>query len=389
MKKFGVVRTITTIGLVVLLAVLLLFVLSKGSPTKKVQAHANGLVTVPSSSDPLSPSTWSPPVSLSLAPKTNTPTADLLTINGLSCPSVTFCAAIGPTVVVTSTDPTGGSAAWKVTPLTQGSPGGGVELDGVTCPSATLCVLTATGSHGTVITSTDPTGGVNAWIHVSLGEHGDIGGATCPSSKLCLLDAGYGGTMFSSVDPGAGQASAWIAFDPPATFTNVSCPSDMLCIATASEVTQNLGPGRIGKIFETSDPASQPPTWTESLGPSFPSGAVAGTTRAWGAFSCPAASLCLATADSNHDLYVSRDPGGGARSWNAQAAPPTLTLSHLQCPSPTECVSAGDYTHDPASGVTSWKPLAKPDQSLWDFTCRNLTICVGYTRNGITSVHVP
>ena len=56
--------------------------------------------------------------------------------------------------VVTSSNPTGGAAAWKVTAVRR-------WLGGVSCPSSGLCV--AVDGSGNVLTSSNPTGGAAAW----------------------------------------------------------------------------------------------------------------------------------------------------------------------------------------------------------------------------------
>jgi hypothetical protein len=71
-----------------------------------------------------------------------------------------------PGGVLSSTDPTGGSAAWQFTSLPLGEYG---SLGLISRPTTQLCV----GADGTLgvddlLTSTDPTGGTSAWSITSL-----------------------------------------------------------------------------------------------------------------------------------------------------------------------------------------------------------------------------
>lgn len=57
--------------------------------------------------------------------------------------------------MVTSNNPSGGAAAWKVTNTD------GTSLNGVSCPSVSLCV--AVDNVGEVFTSSNPIGGMATW----------------------------------------------------------------------------------------------------------------------------------------------------------------------------------------------------------------------------------
>ena len=83
-------------------------------------------------------------------------------LNGMSCPSTDLCVAVeSDGGVVTSSNPTGGAVAWKVTHLFDASALGSNLLRAVSCPSSNLCV--AIEIPGSVLTSSKPTGGGAAW----------------------------------------------------------------------------------------------------------------------------------------------------------------------------------------------------------------------------------
>jgi hypothetical protein len=57
-------------------------------------------------------------------------------LSAISCPTVSLCVATDASGdVVTSTDPTGGAAAWKVTNVD-----GSSYLSAISCPTTSLCV---------------------------------------------------------------------------------------------------------------------------------------------------------------------------------------------------------------------------------------------------------
>ncbi len=81
-------------------------------------------------------------------------------IQTISCPSDTLCVAVGPVEMATSDNPTTGTWTITQTPAAWGS------LDQLSCPSVTFCAAGGTGGtagDGYALTRTDPTGGAKAW----------------------------------------------------------------------------------------------------------------------------------------------------------------------------------------------------------------------------------
>ena len=76
-------------------------------------------------------------------------------INAVSC-TTGLCVGVDQGGnVVSSTNPSGGSTAWKFRHVDD------VSLDGVSCPSTALCV--ATDNNSNVLTSTDPAAATPTW----------------------------------------------------------------------------------------------------------------------------------------------------------------------------------------------------------------------------------
>jgi hypothetical protein len=84
-----------------------------------------------------------------------------------------------------------------------------VQITGLACPTANRCV--AVDNNGDVLTSTDPTGGADAWHFENLVPFtptegterqpwNALFGASCASTSLCAL-VGIKGRIFTSTDP--------------------------------------------------------------------------------------------------------------------------------------------------------------------------------------------
>ncbi len=138
----------------------------------------------PIGSNPLSmtldPRAWK--VTHAVVPAANSFTA-------LSCPSARLCVAITRQgEVVTSTDPTGGASAWKITRLA-----GSTMLDSVSCASRAFCMVG--GASDSVFVSHDPAAGSSSWTETPVTPHGSeaIVGLSCPSAGFCVAVDGADG----------------------------------------------------------------------------------------------------------------------------------------------------------------------------------------------------
>jgi hypothetical protein len=121
-------------------------------------------------------------------------------LSSVSCPTTSFCVAVDEFgKVVTSTSPVGGAAAWKITNLDGGVPWSGAgSLRGVSCPTTGLCFAVADDNEarGVAVTSNKPTGGPSAWTMKGIGGN-QMNGISCPASGLCVV-VSAGGLIISS-----------------------------------------------------------------------------------------------------------------------------------------------------------------------------------------------
>lgn len=267
----------------------------------------------------------------------------------ISCPTVTFCAAIDDSDVLTSTNPTGGSGAWQGAALPSN------ELRSISCATSALCV--AVDFQGNVFTSTNPTGGAAAWVQTN--NDATFSEISCPTAGLCVAVAGGSG-VFVSTDPTAGAASYTATLIPAAEgLEKVSCRADGLCV----------GLDQFGAVAVSTDPTGGTDAWhVETVSPPTLYGV-----------SCPSDSLCVAVGWKN--LAVSSDPTGPADAWRVGVLDGANSVTSVSCPTASLCVGVDDagnvlWSTDPSAGDVPW-PSAKIDNApLRAVSCVGAELCV-------------
>lgn len=282
-------------------------------------------------------------------------------LNSISCPTTSFCAAVDSNAdVLTTTDPAGGASTWSSTLVGTSSLG----FTAISCPAANLCVASEQGT-GDVWVSTDPTGGVGAWTatNVVTVDGGGLADVTCPSTTLCV-GADGGGDDYTTTDPTTGNWSI-DPVDPGGTLDSVSCAGTGLCVAVGSALSTSTNPAGGTGAWRT----------TTSLG-----GASAG---------CATTSLCL-LGDGTDDIYDSTDPNGGPSTYHEQNTVDShsvfATITGLVCPSATDCLavdSAGDVVSTDAPTSGPWRTAqADPTGFLNSISCPSTTLCVAVDGGG-------
>ena len=234
-------------------------------------------------------------------------------ISDVSCPSASFCAAVGTVgsarigKVFTSTDPISGS--WQMSEL-----GASTDLRSVSCGTPSLCV--AVGGEGRIFVSTDPTGGASTWQEAGT-PGGPVGlqGVDCVSTLLCAA-GNKTGDVFTSTDPSGGGASSWSAAHTGVSMriTDVACPTASRCVA----VDDN------GDVINSSDPRGGARSWhLENLVPFRPFTEGESPRNGLFAASCASTSLC-ALVGSEGRIFTSTEP------FSAPAEPPAQPPSRLR-----------------------------------------------------------
>ncbi len=278
-------------------------------------------------------------------------------VRDMDCTSPTFCAYSDDAGhVISSTNPTGGVAAWTVVGAAPGddlyaiscsgtafcitggldgkiyassspaSPGSwslvykdsssAPEVEALSCPSASLCV--AVDHSGNVITSTTPTV-ANTWAPVTLESGHSIRGLSCaPATSFCVAATGATGNAWVSSNP-TGGAGAWskVAIDAGVDNESVSCASSAFCgvLNTNEEFISDTD-----NVWATGFLIRSPAVSVDRL-------------------SCPTSSFCAIT-DAGH-FASSTNPTGGKSAWSSQEIDGSTELEGMSCTSAYFCV-AGD-----------------------------------------------
>jgi len=312
-------------------------------------------------------------------------------LEDVSCPSVNLCVAVDDSshMLATSTNPTGDATSWAVTKVnnTSGSRqnGGPPGFTGISCPAVDLCV--AVDSGGNVVTSRNPTGGTAAWkmAHVDgpivciIGEGSSPCGLqaiSCPSVELCVAVDGVG-NLVTSRNP-AGGTAAWTvrnASIPP----NVYCPAVSLCLAVDDV-------GGFFRLFTTTKPDGGAKAWkVADLGGKIPSPDAENLENEANGLtdvSCPSVNLCF-VIDDKGDFFSSTNPTGGTDAWVSIDA--RLPVARLTCPASTMCVGLDEendvfVSNNPLGGAATWTVTAKNidnTSELEDVSCPSADLCVG------------
>ena len=298
-------------------------------------------------------------------------------INALSCPAVSLCVGAGEEGnILSSTNPTGGAQAWSLDEVVEGGP-----LLAASCPSISLCVASGW-NH--LLTATDPAGGSSAWTSTPTPTSTGVYAISCPSVSLCVgggSEAGVhgGAAILTSTDPtgGAGSWSSTVVGSRDEIVNEVSCPSVSLCVATANT----------HDVFTSTNPAGGPSAWNRTRVDQ----------RAFlSRVSCPSVSLCVAS-DSSGNIVTTTNPTGGASAWTEAMVDPASRdrpggLDGLSCPSVSLCV-AGDASGniltstDPLGGASAWTiaRVARPspiDNSVTAVSCPSVSLCVAGDDSG-------
>lgn len=250
--------------------------------------------------------------------------SDARTFESVACPTVSLCVVADWDRILTSTDPTGDSSAWKSVNVGAGN------AFSTSCPTATMCAVT--GRNG-VLSSTDPVAG--RWKLARL--RGNLGGISCPTDSLCVaLEQLFGGVRISTHP--TGPASAWTGVTglKQTSITGVSCPSTSLCVAVDD----------YGRILHTTNPAGGAGSWA-----AIDLHRISDPWFGWYGVTCPSVSLCIAYS-ADGQLATTTRPTGGKRAWReTYGAVLAQGIDSFSCGSPSLCAASWNGQESSYSGV--------------------------------------
>jgi hypothetical protein len=267
---------------------------------------------------------------------TNTDTA------AIECPTASLCLIGGDADhIATSTDPTGGAAAWSVAAVPGTTVGAG-QIRAISCPEAGLCV--AVDSAGRVLYSTNPSGGASTWTFQTAPLHNtsprDFESLSCPSGSACVA------TALGEVLVGAPQNGEHWA-QVPGVFGNSASCGQAACA---------LGEG--GAVVVSSGPSATQSAWHEYTIAPFNGHSYEDLVAS---VSCTT-SICVGGGGGpSARVYSSTNPLGGASAW-AVSEPLTSNLAGMECVSQSRLLCAGWAfggsfvwtSNDPGGGIGTW-----------------------------------
>jgi WD40-like Beta Propeller Repeat len=248
-----------------------------------------------------------------------------------------------------STDPSGGRQAWTEASFPQ------VEgLDAISCPSSTLCVGPNANS---IYTTNNPTAGISVWTSRPLpGTDTYVNDVSCPSVNLCVATNGDGSVLASTNPTGTWSVAR---IDGDRSINSIFCSTQPVCFVVDSA----------GTVLSSTNPSGGASAWSASAStPRFGSGA------------CPTTSFCVAVGGS--EIETTNDPS--AATWTPQ--PQTGTFSAVACPSASLCLAVGvggalDVSTNPGSGP--WTPSTiDGGQDLDSISCASPSLCVAVDLTG-------
>ena len=314
---------------------------------------------------------WGPAVPVDLLPAP----ARGIALNRVSCATPSLCVAVDSAGnVVTSTDPSGGTSAWTVTPVDVPH-----DIRDVSCVAPSVCV--AVDENGNILSSTDPTGGAGAWAVANLDPGGrGINGISCASPSLCVA-VDNAGQVLSSTNP-TGGVGAWSltpvdlnsqGYKGAYPIYAVSCTAEPWCVAEAFP----------HEVLMSSNPTGNASAWSIlDLGGGFLTGGV----------SCVLSSLCAATNSEGAILTLS-SPGAAAgwQAMNVDPAPtmiPGSSLPDVSCASSSRCIAVDNRgnvvtSSDPTAGSEAWTTTNIDGPTLISgVSCPTVSLCVAVDQPG-------
>ena len=190
-----------------------------------------------------------------------------ISISSVACPEVALCAAVGGSSAAVSRDPGATGSQWRVTPNLDhtvvydcgkyGPQDCSSSLDTISCPSTSFCA--AMDDQGGVLTG-DPSS--NDWGSTSgEGNGGEIDGFACSSRSVCLTECAVGSGTGADCpghvyDAGVICGTENCTTVSPTQLSGIWCPSDSLCYAGSEPgalyVSRDPGGGYWSRVYPSS-----------------------------------------------------------------------------------------------------------------------------------------
>ncbi len=272
--------------------------------------------------------------------------------NGVSCVSASYCIAVGYYTTASSPGHTlverWNGTTWSIVASPNATGGTGSYFNAVSCPTTSFCAAVGYSYNSTTTKTLAGRWTGTNWAVVATpnpsGDDPDLFSISCPSSTNCLAVGYYTSTSGSDRTlTERWNGTKWSILSSPTPsgsdsyLNDVSCPTASYCVATGSTYPAT-GPGRT--LVERWNGSG----WAIVASPS-PSGAnesYLNAVRCRSTTSCTAVGASSSTSDKT---LIERWNGA---SWTILASPnPTgSTASYLNgvsCVSATACTAVGDW----------------------------------------------
>jgi RHS repeat-associated protein len=261
-------------------------------------------------------------------------------VKSVSCPTSSFCAAVGSGGYVTTYNGT----AWS-TPVAADSTR---SLVAISCFSSTFCVAVDSSGYETTFNGT-------SWsTPVDVDSSRALSAVVCTSATFCVA-VGAGG--YEATYTGTWATATKV--DSTRSMTALSCASSTFCVAVD------------GSGYEASLSGS---SWTASK--------IDGT-KSLTSVSCPTSTFCEAVDSSGNAIKYSG-------SWaTAASIDSTRAIAMVTCTSATFCVAVGASGYAATYNGTSWATATDVDgsRSLSAVSCASATFCVVVDGSGYQATY--
>ena len=306
-------------------------------------------------------------------------------LSAVSCTSATACTVVGagagiPPVGLTPPVLRLDGTVWSIQKTAKPVGTGGWTFNGVSCPSLRVCFAV-----GALRTKSDTTAALaerwngSSW-HVQpiptpggQSEPSVLNAVSCTSARACTAVGGYGkdpvllGVMLSLIERWNG--SRWSIQPAPMAgrdLYGVSCTSRRSCSAVGNDVTP---PGVLSSIALR----WAGKRWSGSQAPGWFSGAL-------GAVSCTSAMVCTAVGGFAGLSGGGETPIAGqwnGTRWRGPQHPGSGILNDVSCTSASACTAVSDLGSAVEWNGAHWsEQLALASADLLGVSCVSETVCV-------------
>ena len=313
-------------------------------------------------------------------------------LSGVACPSASACTAVGASNAFTPSARTlaerWDGTSWRIQP-TPNPPQGGGNLNGVACPSASACTAVGASNAGTLAErwngarwaiqpTPNPAGAQFAFLNT----------AACPSASACTATGAYvnsAGTVQTLAERWNG--ARWAIQPTPNRAGGLNFLIGVDCTASSACTAAGYSAGRSG-ILRTLSEHWDGTAWRIQPTPN-PAGAAPSQ---FASVSCTSPSACTATGIGANRPLAERWDGAQWRVQHAASPPGGGFLAAVSCTSPVACTAVGGRTHDlgglPAHTLaerwngTSWtiqptpNPAGVAGVALFGVSCTARALCM-------------